>query len=52
MMDLDKVAYWSDLSDYDFDTADAMWRTGRWKKPFQRSAVRKFLKRQKSCNNG
>lgn len=30
MMDLDKVAYWSDLSDYDFDTADAMWRTGRW----------------------
>ena len=29
-MDLDKVKYWSDLSDYDFETADAMFRTGRW----------------------
>lgn len=29
-MDLDKVKYWSDLSDYDLDTADAMFRTGRW----------------------
>ena len=23
-MDLDKVKYWSELSDYDLDTADAM----------------------------
>ena len=29
-MDLDKVKYWIDLSDYDLDTADAMFRTGRW----------------------
>lgn len=29
-MDLDKVKYWQDLSDYDLDTADAMFRTGRW----------------------
>ena len=26
-MDLDKVNYWTELSDYDFDTADAMFRT-------------------------
>ena len=29
-MDLDKVKYWTELSDYDLDTADAMFRTGRW----------------------
>lgn len=29
-MDLDKVTYWSGISDYDLDTADAMFRTGRW----------------------
>ena len=29
-MDLDKVKYWSELSDYDYDTADAMLRTGRY----------------------
>ena len=29
-MDMDKVKYWSELSDYDLDTADAMFRTGRW----------------------
>ena len=29
-MDLDKVKYWSELSDYDLDTADAMFSTGRW----------------------
>ena len=29
-MVLDKVKYWTDLSDYDLDTADAMFRTGRW----------------------
>ena len=29
-MELDKVKYWTDLSDYDLDTADAMFRTGRW----------------------
>ena len=29
-MDLDKVKYWSELSDYDNDTADAMLRTGRY----------------------
>lgn len=26
----DRVKYWSDLSDYDFDTAKAMFTTGRW----------------------
>ena len=29
-MDLDRVKYWIELSDYDLDTADAMLRTGRW----------------------
>ena len=29
-MDLDRVKYWTDVSDYDLDTADAMFRTGRW----------------------
>lgn len=29
-MVLDKVKYWTELSDYDLDTADAMFRTGRW----------------------
>ena len=29
-MDLDKVKYWTELSDYDLDTADAMFRTRRW----------------------
>ena len=29
-MDNDKVKYWIELSDYDYDTADAMFRTGRW----------------------
>lgn len=29
-MDLDRVKYWTELSDYDLDTADAMLRTGRW----------------------
>ena len=29
-MDMNKVKYWSELSDYDLDTADAMFRTGRW----------------------
>lgn len=29
-MDLDKVTYWKELSDYDLETADAMFRTGRW----------------------
>lgn len=29
-MDLEKVKYWTELSDYDLDTADAMFRTGRW----------------------
>ena len=29
-MDLDKVKYWTELSDYDLETADAMFRTGRW----------------------
>lgn len=29
-MDMDKVTYWVELSDYDIDTADAMFRTGRW----------------------
>ena len=29
-MVLDKVKYWTELSDYDLVTADAMLRTGRW----------------------
>ena len=29
-MDLDKIKYWSDISDYDLDTAEAMFQTGRW----------------------
>ena len=29
-MDLDKVKYWTELSDYDMETADAMFRTDRW----------------------
>ena len=29
-MDIDIVIYWVDLSDYDLETADAMFRTGRW----------------------
>lgn len=29
-MDTDKVKYWIELSDYDYDTADAMFHTGRW----------------------
>ena len=29
-MDMGKVTYWVELSDYDIDTADAMFRTGRW----------------------
>ncbi len=28
-MDLDRIRYWTELSDYDLDTADAMLRTGR-----------------------
>ena len=30
VMDLEKVKYWTELSDYDLDTADAMFQTGRW----------------------
>lgn len=30
VMDLDKVKYWTETSDYDLETADAMFRTGRW----------------------
>ena len=26
----DRVKYWTDLSDYDFETAKAMFTTGRW----------------------
>ncbi len=29
-MDTDKVTYWVELSDYDIETADAMFQTGRW----------------------
>lgn len=29
-MELDRVTYWTEVSDYDLDTADAMMRTGRW----------------------
>ena len=30
LMDLDKVKYWRELSDYDLDTAEAMFQTRRW----------------------
>ena len=26
----EKVHYWLDIADYDFDTAEAMYQTGRW----------------------
>lgn len=29
-MSIDKVAYWLDLADYDLDTAEALYKTGRW----------------------
>jgi len=29
-MATDKVAYWLNIADYDFDTAEAMYSTGRW----------------------
>lgn len=29
-MAIDKVAYWLDIADYDLDTAEAMYQTGRW----------------------
>lgn len=30
LMDLDKVKYWTEVSDYDLETAEAMFSTGRW----------------------
>lgn len=29
-MDMDKVKYWTEVSDYDLETAEAMLCTGRW----------------------
>lgn len=29
-MAIDKVAYWTDIAEYDLDTAKAMYKTGRW----------------------
>jgi len=29
-MDLDRVKYWREVSDYDLETAEAMLRAGRW----------------------
>ena len=29
-MATDKTAYWLDIADYDLDTAEAMYQTGRW----------------------
>lgn len=29
-MATDKVTYWLDIADYDFETAEAMYQTGRW----------------------
>ncbi|MCH5301212.1 MAG: HEPN domain-containing protein [Prevotella sp.] len=29
-MKADKVAYWTDIADYDMETAEAMYQTGRW----------------------
>lgn len=30
IMELDKVKYWTEISDYDLETAEAMYSTGRW----------------------
>ena len=30
-MAIDRVAYWIDIADYDLDTAEAMYQTGRWR---------------------
>ena len=30
LMATDKVAYWTDIANYDLDTAEAMYQTGRW----------------------
>lgn len=30
VMDLDRVQYWTEISDYDLDTAEAMFSSGRW----------------------
>ena len=30
MTQREKVQYWLDIADYDFDTAEAMYQTGRW----------------------
>ena len=29
-MAIDKVKYWLDIADYDFETAEAMYSTRRW----------------------
>ena len=29
-MATDKVAYWTDIANYDLETAEAMYETGRW----------------------
>lgn len=29
-MELDRVKYWTDVSEYDLETAEAMYSTGRW----------------------
>lgn len=29
-MAIDKVTYWIDIADYDIETAEAMYKTGRW----------------------
>ncbi len=29
-MATDKIAYWLDIAEYDIDTAEAMYQTGRW----------------------
>lgn len=29
-MATDKITYWLDIADYDLDTAEAMYQTGRW----------------------
>ena len=29
-MELDRVKYWTNVSDYDLETAEAMYSTGRW----------------------
>ena len=50
----DKVTYWTDLSDYDFDTAEAMLVSGRYLYVgfMCHQSIEKILKAQKNYKHG